>query len=138
MSASQRRKGQSGEREVCALLQGEFGVKVGRKLSQCRDSGNDVDIGPFCIEVKRRARIGNVYEWMAQAEFSAPDGNVPVVFMRGDGHPWLVLMNFIDWARLAREELSDARNTDTHTSGVVDGVGAGVGGPVGADHRGDQ
>ena len=131
MSASQRRKGQSGEREVCALLQGEFGIKVGRKLAQCRDSGNDVDIGPFCIEVKRRARIGNVYEWMSQAEFSTPDGyNMPVVFMRADGHAWLVLMNFIDWAKLAREELSDARGADANKDNGVHAVGA-ADGPAG-------
>jgi hypothetical protein len=106
MSASQRRKGQSGEREVCALLQSEFGIKVGRKLGQARDSGNDVDIGPFCVEVKRRARIGNVYDWMHQAEFATPDGyHMPTVFMRADGQDWLVLMRFIDWAKLAREEI---------------------------------
>ncbi len=139
MSASQRRKGQSGEREVCALLQAEFGVKVGRKLSQCRDAGNDIDLGPFVIECKRRARIGNVYDWISQAEFATPDGyGMPVVMMRADGQDWLVLMRFIDWARLAREEISDARGSDKDKSGVVDGVGGGVGGPVVADHRGDR
>ena len=106
MSASQRRKGSEGERQVCALLQAEFGIKVGRRLNQSRDAGHDVDIGPFCVEVKRRARIGNVYDWMHQAEFSTPDGyHMPTVFMRADGQDWLVLMRFVDWAKLAREEI---------------------------------
>jgi len=139
VSAYQRRKGSSAERELCALLNAEFGCNVSRKLGQARDAGNDVDLPPFVIECKRRARIGNVYDWISQAEFATPDGyGMPVVMMRADGQDWLVLMRFIDWARLAREEISDARNTNTNASVVVHpGGGGSVVDAGGSDRGGD-
>lgn len=102
MSKSQRDKGAGGEREACALLNAEFGASVNRKLSQSRDSGNDIDLGPFGIEVKRRKRIGNVYEWVEQAKEASQR---PVVLCRADAKDWLVVLPFAEWARLARGEL---------------------------------
>ncbi len=105
LSKSQRTKGAGGERELCALLSDEFGTDCRRKLGQARDSGNDIDLGPFRIECKRRARI-SVYEWMQQAvESLVGASDVPVVAMRADGKEWLVLMRFSDWAKVAREQL---------------------------------
>lgn len=108
MSASQRTKGAVGEREVCALLRDTFGVEAERNLSQTRDGGFDISCPPFSIEVKRRKRIANLYEWLGQAE--RPVKHVlqrilPTLFLRGDNREWLVVMRFEDWAQLAREEL---------------------------------
>lgn len=107
MSNSQRTKGAAGEREVCALLRDTLGVDVYRNLSQTRDGGTDIAMGCFRIEVKRRRRIGNLYEWMAQSEraCTAP-GQIPVVVSRQDGtRQWLVTLNFEDFCRLAGNEL---------------------------------
>jgi len=100
MSAAQRRKGADGEREVCKLLHEEFGVYVVRNLDQTRDGGTDIHLGPFQIEVKRRKRVGSLYEWLGQAK-----GELPTLMLRGDGKRWLVVMDFEHWARLARGEL---------------------------------
>ena len=121
MGALSRRKGAAGERELATLLTDALGEKIRRKLGQARDGGDDIEVaGPFVSECKRRARIGHVYDWMAQAEFATPEGyHMPVVMMRADGQDWLVLMRFLDWARLAREEISDARNTNTDAGDLV-------------------
>lgn len=102
MSASQRLKGAEGEREACRLLSEEFGLPVARKLGQARDSGEDIELGPFTIEVKRRKRIGMAYDWIAQVSAA---GDRPVVMCREDGGEWLVIVPFAEWARLARGEL---------------------------------
>lgn len=100
MSASQRRKGADGEREACSLLNSEFGTNAARNLDQTREGGTDIHLGPFQIEVKRRKRIGNLYEWLGQAK-----GELPTLMLRADGKGWLVVMEFDKWARLARGEL---------------------------------
>ena len=107
MSKSQRTKGATGEREVCAILHDVLGVDVHRNLSQTRDGGTDIVMGKFRIEVKRRKRIGNLYEWMAQSEraCTAP-GQIPVVVARQDGtRQWLVTLNLEDFMTLAGNEL---------------------------------
>jgi len=96
-----KRRGSTGEREICALLAAEFGIPVKRNLGQARDGGHDVTLHPFAIEVKRRARIAGLYEWIAQAQ-----GGEPVVMVRGDGREWLVVMRFGAWCKLAREEIA--------------------------------
>jgi len=117
MSKLSRTKGAGGERELCALLSDAFGQVVKRKLGQARDSGHDIDLPPFRIEVKRRKRIANLYEWMGQASNTFcfvlhPDGtktdlsDTPVVALRADGKDWLVVMRLDDWIKLAREEIA--------------------------------
>lgn len=101
MSKSQRDKGAKGEREVCSVVQDLIGVSARRKLGQARDSGNDIDLGPFTVEVKRRKAIA-VYDWIEQASAA---GDKPVVVCRADGKPWLVIQPFEDWLALAREEI---------------------------------
>jgi hypothetical protein len=103
-----RRKGANAELEACALLTNAFNLPVKRKLGQAREGGNDIDLDPFCIEVKRRKRIGNLHEWMAQAQAACdPEKRqYPTVMCRGDGQRWLVVMTLEDWVTLAREELA--------------------------------
>lgn len=106
MGAGQRRKGANGERELCALLSETFGTVVKRRLGQARDGQHDVDLPPYRIECKRRMRVGNLYEWMAQCQVDAAAHEVPVVMLRADGKGWLVVMEFAHWAKIAREEIS--------------------------------
>jgi hypothetical protein len=104
MGISQRRKGASGEREVCRLLADHWGIKAERNLDQVREGGCDIPVPPYHIEVKRRARIGNIYDWMAQAEASCAASDRPIVFCRGDGKEWLVVMKAEEFLKLGREE----------------------------------
>jgi hypothetical protein len=107
-----RQRGQEGEREVCSILADALGRPVKRALGQERDRGTDiVSLPPFSIEVKRRKRIANLYEWMMQArnpDKSDPFGwrDVPAVALRGDGEDWLIVIGLDTFIKLAREEIS--------------------------------
>lgn len=114
MGAHQRRKGANAERELCALLAEEFGIKVQRNLGQARDGGSDIPIPGFLIESKRPARVAVLYPAMEQAiaglrPIKHPQARqTPCVALRADGKEWLVVMRFKDWCRLAREEVASA------------------------------
>lgn len=106
MGKSQRTKGAEGERELCKAFADVLGVDVHRNLSQTRDGGTDIAFGPFHVEVKRRATIGNIYDWLAQSEASCDKpGRIPVVCARADRKKWFVVLNFEDFCRLAGNEL---------------------------------
>lgn len=104
MSASQRRKGATGERELAAILTEQLGWVVKRELGQPRDSGADLHICQFRFEVKRRRGVA-VHEWVDQAARACGPGNIPVVACRGDGREWLVVMRLEDALPLLRNEL---------------------------------
>jgi Holliday junction resolvase len=106
MSASQRRKGAAGERELAHLLTEQLGWVVSRNLAQARDGGDDLTIAQFRVEVKRRKAIA-VHQFMDQAAAAAGTGEVPVVAMRGDGQGWLVMFRLEDAVPLIREALPD-------------------------------
>ena len=104
MSASQRRKGATGEREVATMLAEHWGSVVRRRINQTRDGGHDLEGATrgFAIEVKRRKRLDTLEQWMAQAAQGAGE---PVVFMRADGKPWRVLLDAQTFMRLVREDV---------------------------------
>lgn len=105
MGKSQRTKGAAGEREVCHLIRDTLGVDAKRNLSQTREGGCDIAVGKYHIEVKRRAKIGGIYDWMEQAEASCLYTEKPVVFCRADGEKWLVVMTAEEALRLLGNEL---------------------------------
>lgn len=105
MSASQRNKGAAGEREVCSLIREHLGIKAVRNLMQTREGGADIKLNPYSIEVKRRARIGLIYDWMAQARKECDGEERPLVLCRADGKEWLAVMPIAELFRLIREEL---------------------------------
>lgn len=105
MSKSQRTKGADGEREVCRLIREALGVKAVRNLNQTREGGADIKLKPYSIEVKRRARIGLIYDWMAQARKECLGEERPLVVCRADGKEWLAVMPIEELFRLIREEL---------------------------------
>lgn len=97
--ANNRRRGQSGEREVVALIRDHFGIEhKGRNLGQERDGGSDIDLGSWKIEVKRRKKIANFYEWLENAD---------LVAARADGKDWIIVMPWHLFVKLAREEISN-------------------------------
>lgn len=105
MGKSQRTKGAAGEREVCAMLREHLGIDAKRNLSQVREGGCDIVAGPYRLEVKRRTKIGNVYDWMEQAQASCATGGRPAVICRADGKKWLAVVPFEDFIRLVGNEL---------------------------------
>jgi hypothetical protein len=92
---------------VCGLLADYLGINAKRNLGQERDSGTDVHVLGYTIECKRRAKVANLYDWMAQADIGT---GTPAVAVRADGKEWLVTMRFDDWAKLVRESLSEIRS----------------------------
>lgn len=111
MSASQRRKGQVGEREAAALLTEEFGVACKRTLDQPREGGADISLVPFAIEVKRRKRLG-LHAWVQQATDAAAGSRIPLVMARGDGEDWVVIVPWSVAAKWMREEMNSTPGCD--------------------------
>ena len=106
MGKSQRTKGASGEREAAALLNELLGLQVARRLGQARDGGDDlIGCAPFRVEVKRRARIGQIYDWLAQVQVGASATELPVVMARADGKEWIVAMPIEVFAELAKDRV---------------------------------
>lgn len=119
MSAMQRTKGASYEREVVNELKDLLGPIVRRCWERASEKGHDIDLPGFAVECKRYARIG-VYQWMEQAieqvrysrwlkeqtglAVSEPD-KIPIVIMRADRKESLVLMRLTDFVKVAREEI---------------------------------
>ena len=88
VSAMQRRKGASGERELFGLLRDELGVVVERNLSQTRGGGADsLSIDGLAIEVKRQEHPVSE-AWWTQAVQQAGSSRVPVVAYRRSRQPW--------------------------------------------------
>jgi hypothetical protein len=114
VSASQRNKGHKFERDVRDAFGEALGCEFQRNIGQARDSGNDLDIGPLCVEVKIRKTLGTVYGWLQQAIVSLPafakrtgqDHGIPIVVARQDGDTSpIVILRLNDFLKLTRDEL---------------------------------
>jgi Holliday junction resolvase len=101
-----RNKGAAGERELAAILTDKLGFVVQRKLGQARDGGDDIQIGKYRIEVKRRERV-QVDQWAEQVEQAAGESDVPVVVYRRNGQPWRVVVPLEWFIEQVRETLGD-------------------------------
>lgn len=102
-----RNKGATGERELAALLTDALGFVVQRKLGQARDGGDDIQVGQYRIEVKRREAL-RLDEWCKQVEDASQPGDVPVVAYRRNGQPWRVVVPLGWFMQQVRETLKDA------------------------------
>jgi hypothetical protein len=100
MGRMQRQKGATFERDIANVL----GAK--RNIGQSRDGGDDITHGPFRIECKRRATLGTVEQWLAQAIAACKrPSDVPIVVGRSDGGQPMVVMRFTDWLALAQPHM---------------------------------
>jgi Holliday junction resolvase len=106
MGRSERRKGAEAERELAQILSDELGFVVKRKLGQARDSGDDIQVGKFRIEAKRRETLA-LPAWCRQIEEHCQPGEVPVVAYRTNGQPWRIVLKLEDFLPLMRGELTD-------------------------------
>jgi hypothetical protein len=105
MGRLQRNRGATTEREIANYLSEQLGTVVKRKLGQARDSGEDISIPPFRIEVKRRRGFAGL-SFLIQAETGAEPGEIPTVIVRvdGDTRP-VVLLRLDHFVKLMREEI---------------------------------
>lgn len=104
MGRSQRRKGAERERELAAKLSEDFGRVVRRNIGQARDGGDDITTLPFRWEAKARKAF-SVWEFMDQCAAACQAGERPIVALRADGRPWLVLMRYEDAVPMLRGEI---------------------------------
>ena len=114
-----RQRGQESERDLANRLSDAFGFPVKRLLGQERDMGADIYTKPYRWEVKRRKRIGLIYDWMDEAQNSLQNPSErPLIAFRADGKGWLVCMPLEEAIRLIREEIihdatiNESRQTD--------------------------
>lgn len=110
MSKLARDRGASFEREIAHLVNDRLGLKIGRKLGQARDSGNDLDFGPIVGECKRRRKLGTVYGWLRQAAAAIllrppaeREGKIPVVIGREDNGVPIVILGLADFLDLVAQ-----------------------------------
>lgn len=92
MSASQRDKGNRGEREFCRDLSEHLGEALTRQLGAARDGGPDVLIGEhWAVEVKRGEAL-KLSTWWEQACRQADQAKRwPALAYRQNRQPWTVM-----------------------------------------------
>ena len=99
-----RNKGAAGERELATILSDALGTAIKRKLGQARDGGDDIQVGKYRIEVKRREAL-RLDEWCQQIEQACEPGETPVVVYRRNGQPWRAVVPLETLIRLLREDI---------------------------------
>jgi len=107
VSAMQRRKGASAERELFGLLRDELGLIVERNLTQSRSGGADsLSLPGLAIEVKRVESEWRE-SWWTQALSQAGATLTPVVAYRRSRQPWrfVVPLTWIGGGALAALDL---------------------------------
>lgn len=94
--AMSRTKGQTGEREVAAIIRDLTGHDVRRRVRQ-HQGDSDLEGLPFwCVEVKRHATVTpfKLWEWWSQTVEQARAAQcLPVLFYRGDRAEWRCVWN---------------------------------------------
>jgi hypothetical protein len=110
MGKLQRTRGATTEREIANYLTDELGIAVKRKLGQARDSGEDISVPPFRIEVKRRKAFAGM-KFMHQCETGMQAGEIPIAIIRvdGDTRP-VVMLRLDDFVPMMRDVIMDPEN----------------------------
>ena len=87
-----RAKGARLEREAAHALNAEFGVGASRSARNGVDGAADVLAPGLAVEVKGRRSIGAV-RFLEQAAAAIDlEGRTPLVLMREDGGPWVLMV----------------------------------------------
>lgn len=98
MSASERSKGQRGEREVIEMLR-KHGFKYAKRTSDGtrQQFRGDIAYGPSGthIEVKRQERL-NVPAALAQVRADAKEGDMAILIHRPSRAPWCATLALSD------------------------------------------
>ena len=117
MGRASREKGKRGERELANALR-ELGFDA-RRSQQFSGSNGTADVITSIPgthwEVKRYSRIA-ACRFMDQAEEDSLVEDVPVVALREDRSPWMVMVKLSDLRRLAQTILTHSREMSETTS----------------------
>ena len=105
MAINSKQKGKKGEVELAKRLN-ELGFST-RRTAQYNGKENGsladlVGIDGVHIECKRVEKL-NIIEAYEQAMRDCKQNEVPTVFHRKNGKPWLVTISLEDWAELYKE-----------------------------------
>lgn len=103
-----RQKGARGERELAAVLR-DHGFECRRGQQYCGANGDAdvVGIPGVHIECKRVESL-NIHKAMEQAKSDARENELPAVFHRKNGKPWLVTMTLEDWMKIFKGENNES------------------------------
>lgn len=96
MSKASRNKGQSGEREVCAILNEALGTSLNRTLDQVRDGGCDIIVGNYAIEVKRCENLSIKAWWLQAVSQGQRLNKTPVLVYRQSRNTWKTVTPLAD------------------------------------------
>ena len=110
-----KRKGKNGELEVVQLLKEfNFDARRGQQFKGTPDSPDVVhDMKGIHIEVKRTEAL-RLWEAIDQANEDCGD-DIPVVFHRPNGKPWIAILAAEDFLELMKELYDDDSEVDTHS-----------------------
>ena len=98
-----KRKGKTGELELCRALRGHgYECKRSVQYSGANGDADVVGLPGIHIECKRVERL-NLEDAMAQSRRDAREGEIPVVMHRKTRSPWMVTMTLEDWVEIYRE-----------------------------------
>lgn len=100
MGKASRDKGKRGEREVASILNGYgFDAHRGVQYHGGKDSPDVVGIPGVHIEVKRVEAL-HLWDAIEQAKNDAGSEEIPAVFHRKNGKPWVVVISLDDFIQL--------------------------------------
>ena len=108
--AHSKRKGKRGELELAAAFREEgFDARRGQQFKGGPESPDlIVDDLPWLHVECKRVEAFRLWDAFLQARHESPEGAIPAVFHRKSRHPWVVVLSFEDFCRLAREYSGDA------------------------------
>lgn len=105
MAKFSRNKGKRGELELAALLR-DLGFPDVRRSQQFCGSSSSADllgVPGIHIEAKRCERL-SIYDAYEQAVHdSEGTEDIPTVFHRRNGKPWLVILSLEDWVKIYKK-----------------------------------
>lgn len=106
MGRMSREKGKRAEREVAELLRAHgFQARRGVQFQGGADSPDVThDIDGLHIEVKRTEAF-RLYQALEQAKDERKAGDIPAVFHRANGRPWVVVLEADDFLTLVRSRV---------------------------------
>ncbi len=94
MSASQRNKGASAERELFKLLSEQLGMAVARNFDQTWKGGADtLSVEGWAIECKRVESLAIASWWNQATRQAERTGRKPALFYRQSRKPWRAVLD---------------------------------------------
>lgn len=98
-----RMKGKRGELELAKILREHgYDARRGQQFSGINGDADVLGLPGIHLEVKRVEAL-NIEKAMEQSRRDARDGEMPTVFHRKNGKPWLVTMDLEDFMTLYKK-----------------------------------